>query len=178
MDNMQENLSVLAAMVVQDRLTGYSFEEIAANRGIPVEDVVTAWREYVASRTEMPQEEQRVLHELRLENLLTKVNTRLNYASAAEDYEVVLKLLDRVEALQALNRTRQSEANEQLEQLTRRQTQLILAAMMAMQTNMRALLENAFEAKTIKAIKGQVLDNYDNWFVETAQKALSGVGEV
>ena len=100
---MENGLDLLTKQVVDKRVGGFTFEEIAETMQIPTAEVVKTWRDYVDNRAEMSQEEQWVLHLLRLENLLTKAHARLNMASEAEDYELILKLLDRVEALEALN---------------------------------------------------------------------------
>ena len=176
MDGIENGLSILTTQVIDKRCNGMTFEEIASEMEISVDDVVNAWRTYVASRAEMSPEEQWVLHLLRLEKLLVKANNRLNHASAAEDYEVTLKLLDRIEQLQALNKARKSEADDALLKLTTQQTQLILTAMFSMQNNVRQMLEDAFEnGKTIKAIKGEVLEKFDPLYINAAQRALTGV---
>lgn len=176
MADIENGLSILTTNVIDKRCNGMTFEEIASEMGISTDDAVNAWRSYVASRAEMSPEEQWVLYLLRLEKLLVKVNERVNFASEAEDFELVLKVLDRIEALQALNKTRKSEAEDALLKLTTQQTQLILTAMFSMQNNIRQMLEDAFEkGHTIKAIRGIVLDGFDPLYTEAAQKALTGV---
>jgi hypothetical protein len=178
MDANSNGLDHLTKQVVDKRVGGFTFEEIAEVMEIPTTEVVSTWRDYIDNRSEMSPEEQRVLHELRLENLLTKAHARLTIASEAEDYELILKLLDRVEALQALNKARKGEAQEALEQLTRQQTQLILTVMMQMQNDFRAFIDKSMELKTIKAIKGELVDNFQTNFTAIAQKSLSTVGEM
>lgn len=177
MADSENTMDILTKTVTDARVKGYTFEEIAAQQEIPVTDVVAAWREYVDNRMVMSREEQWVLHLLRLENYLVKINKRLDYADKAEDFELVLKLFDRMEALMALNDTRKTEASEALVQLTKAQTQIILTAMVSLQSRFKTQLEEAFQGKTIKAIKGEVLDNFDSTFLELAQQALTSQPE-
>jgi hypothetical protein len=178
MADIENGESYLTTEVVNKRIAGYTIEEIAAEMDIPTVEVVRAWKDYVDRRNEMSPEEAWVLHLLRLEDLLKKANDRLTHAKDWQDYEVVLKTLDRIEALSALNHARKSEADEALLALTRQQSQLILTAIFSVQNNMRQALEEAFENhKTIKAIKGEVLGSYDNLFTTHATAALAGVSE-
>jgi hypothetical protein len=178
MAEIENTMDLLTKIVVDSRNDGYTFEEIAEREGISVEEVVRAWKEYVDNRMVMSQEEQWVLHLLRLEKLLVRVNQRLNGASEAEDFELVMKLLDRLEALQGLNVARKEAADSALVELTRAQTQIILTAMVSLQNSFKAQLAEAFEKhKTIKAIKGEVLDNFDSTFLVLAQDALTSTEE-
>lgn len=171
-------MDILTKMVVDSRMDGYTFEEIATENGISVEETVKAWKHYIDSRMVMSAEEQWVLHLLRLERMLTQVNKRLNQCSEAEDFELVLKLLDRLEALQGLNVERKAKADSALVELTKAQTQIILSAMVTLQNNFKEVLAASFERhKTIKAIKGDVLENFDSVFLAEAQKALTAQPE-
>lgn len=177
MTQIENSLDALTKFVVDNRRTGFTFEEIAEKRGIKVLDVVNAWKEYVQNRATMPEEEWQVLHEIRLEHFLTQCNERLTYATRADDYELILKTLDRIEAMQVINKERKSDAEAKLNQLTQQQTQLILTAMMNMRNEFKGFLEKAFEQKTIKSIRGTVLDSFDTAFNEVATKALTKAGE-
>jgi hypothetical protein len=173
----ENTMDVLTKQVVDKRVAGFTFEEIAEQVEIPVTEVVGAWRDYVDNRMVMSEEEQWVLHLLRLENFLVKVNERLRYCERAEDFELVLKLLDRIEALQALNKTRKAEADSALQQLTAAQTQIILSAMLKLQASFRASLEETFKSvakptKAVEAIEGEILNGFDEKFFNLAQLAL------
>lgn len=160
-------------------MDGFSFEEIASKRGISQEDVVAAWKGYVEGRYEMSEEEQWVLHLIRLERLLTQVNDRLSHATRAEDFEIVLKLLDRVELLQGLNKTRKADADAVVQALTRQQTQLVLGCFLQLQSEFKTMLTEAFDGKTtIKALRGTVLDAFDTNFSNVATKALTARGDL
>ena len=150
-------MDAFTAKVVPLRTKGFSFEEIAFKTGADAEEVVSVWKEYISSRTVMPPEEQAVLAELRLEVLLTQVNDRLKYADRAEDYELVLKLLQEISKLQGINKENKRAAENDLVQLTNAQTALILQAVFALGAAMTEHIEQAFEKhKTIKAIKGEL----------------------
>lgn len=174
---VENTLDILTTEVVQRRVAGFTFEEIAEKLEIPVSEVVSAWREYVDNRESMSREEQWVLHLLRLEDLLKKAHARLRYAEAAEDFELVLKIFDRLEALMALNETRKSDAEAALLQLTNQQTQIILGAMLKLQNSFRQSLEESFRAvakptKAVEAIEGEILGSFDEKFLALAQLAL------
>jgi hypothetical protein len=123
----------------------------------------------------MPPEELAVLQELRLENLLTKVNDRLKYADRAEDYEVVIKLLKEIAALQGINKDMKKDAEDRLVQITQAQTALILQAVFALANAMSGHIEQAFEKhKTIKAIKGELAPSVlSTLFTAEAQRVLT-----
>lgn len=173
-------MDAFTAKVVPLRTKGYSFEEIAVKTGVEVEEVVSVWKEFIASRTIMPPEEQAVLQELRLEVLLTQVNDRLRFADRAEDYELVIKLLQEIAKLQGINKENKRNAEDKLLELTQAQTQLILRAIFAISAGMQAHIEAAFEKhKTIKAIKGELAGPVlQELFTTEAQRALTqGVEE-
>ena len=174
MAELENTMDLLTSIVVDRRSEGYTFEEIAVEQDITVDEVVRAWKEYIESRIVMSPEEQWVLHQIRLEKLLVMAHARANAMATAEDIELFLKIFDRIEALQALNKARKTEAQDALVELTRAQTQIILMAMGTLQANFKGQLEEAFErGKTIKAIKGEVLDNFDPMFLSLAQEALT-----
>lgn len=178
MADIENTMDILTTIVVDRRSEGYTFEEIAAEQDISVDEAVRAWKEYIESRAVMSPEEQWILHLIRLEKLLVMAHQRANSAATAEDLELFLKIFDRIEALQALNKARKTEAQDALVQLTKAQTQIILEAMMTLQHNFKAQLEIAFEkGKTLKALRGEVLDNFDTTFLAEAQKALQAQPE-
>lgn len=154
---MPNTMDALTTQVRDKRIKGFSFEEISSSIGVDVSEVVATWKEYISSRTVMSPEEQAVLAELRLENLLTKVNDRLKYADRAEDYELVIKLLADISKLQGINKEAKRDAEDKLAQITAAQTQLILQAIFALAAAMSGHIEQTFEKhKTIKAIKGEL----------------------
>ena len=179
MDDIQNGLSHLTRSVVDKRISGMTIEEIAEEIGISTVEVAKTWKQFIENRTMESREEQWVLMLLRLESLLQKVNAKIENASTElKDYEVALKLLDRIEALMALNATRKTEADEALAMLTKAQSQLILTAMMQLQAGVRDMIQDAVgSAKTIKAIKGELVDGFDDKYLPLAQKAIEKVAE-
>lgn len=172
-------MDVLTAQVVGDRVAGYNFEEIAGQRGITVEEAVKAWKSYTTNMAKMPVEEQWLLHLLRLENFLTKVNLRLNAVSRAEDFELVLKALDRIASLQAINLDLKKDATDKMVQLTKAQTAIILQAVFGIRDGLQAHITQALETGDIDAIKGELVgENFTKAFNAHAQVALAeGVDE-
>jgi hypothetical protein len=179
MEVVNNTLDMLTAQIVKYRVKGYSFDWVANKLGVEEVEVVKAWREYMASSTVMSVEEQSFLQLLRLENLLTQVNDRLAYADKAEDYELVIKLFDRIAALQGINKDLQRDASDKLLQITQAQTALILQAVFAISTGMQAHIEAAFDKhKTIKAIRGDLLGpEFTTLFNNEAQRALAQEAE-
>lgn len=171
----QNGMSALTKIVVEGLISGLQFEELAENNNIPVVEVVRTWKNYLQNQQKMSREEQWALHLLRLEAFLTKLHSRLEYSTKAEDYELVLKMLDKLEAMHALNETRKVAADEVVKSLSQQQGLLVMQVMFAMQASFKTLIEDALENKTIKAIKADLLDDYESTFTQTAQKALETV---
>lgn len=157
MTEIQSNMSILTKSVVDARIKGLTIEEAAATVGIKVEEAVIAWKGYVSSRTVMPKEEQFVLQLLRIEDLLFRVNTQLQHSKFIEDFEVVLKILDQIEKLQSLNLSRKEVAEAEADKLHRLQGEQLLAILEVSRLMMRGMIEEAFEAKTLKAAKAALL---------------------
>lgn len=179
MEEAGNTLDMLTAQISDYRIKGYSFDEISVKIGVSPEEIVKNWREYMSSQTVMSAAEQTFLQGLRLEKLLTQVNHRLQYADKAEDYELVIKLLDRVASLQGINKDMQKDASDKLVQITNAQTALILQAVFAISNGMREHIEATFERhKTIKAIKGELLgESFTTVFNTEAQRALAQEAE-
>ena len=173
--NPQNGMSALTRIVVDGLISGQQFDELAEENNIPVVEVVRTWRGYLNNQQKMSREEQWALHLLRLEAFLTKLHARLEYSTKAEDYELVLKMLDKLEAMHALNETRKVAADEVVKSLSQQQGVLVMQVMFAMQANFKQMIEEALENKTIKAIRSDLLDDYETVFTTQAQKALETV---
>lgn len=177
MTRVENTLDLLTKGVIEGKLQGYTFEEIAEQQGINVEDCVGAWKSYVDQRMVMSEEEQWLLHFMRLERLLTKANAMLEMSTDIKGVEQVLGVLDRIEGLQALNKARKQDAEDALARMTEAQTAIILQAFISMQNSLRRQIDEAFAAgKTIKQIRGTVLDVVENGLLPVAQEALTGAG--
>lgn len=177
MTKVESTLDLLTKSVIEGKLRGHTFEEIAEDEGITVEDCVAAWKSYVDQRMVMSEEEQWLLHFMRLERLLTRANAMLEASTDIKGVEQVLGVLDRIEGLQALNKARKQDAEDALVRMTEAQTAIILHAFAAMQSSLRRRIDEAFSAgKTIKQIRGTVLDVVDNGLLPVAQEALTGAG--
>ncbi|MGN6653830.1 MAG: hypothetical protein ACTHJ9_00645 [Rhodanobacter sp.] len=177
---VEGSLDLLTAKVVNLRIRGLSFEKIAQQESLAVADVVSAWKNYVSTRTVMDRTEWWILYQERLEEFLTRLNDRLEIlgtSAKADDYKNVLDLFDRIEKLMALNEERKSVAEDELRRITAAQTQVILFAFMQLQKTLLAGIGAAFEnGKTIKAIKAEVFDVLDNRLLPAAQEALAQAG--
>lgn len=179
MANDLNTMDAFTAKIVPLRTKGFTFEEISLKTGADVEEVVSVWKEFIASRTIMPPEEQAVLQELRLEKLLIQVNERLTYADRAEDFELVIKLLGEIAKLQGINKESKRNAEDNLVQITQAQTQLILRAIFAISAGMQAHIEQVLtSSRTIKQIQGQLTGPIlQELFSTEAQRALTETQE-
>lgn len=173
--NPQNGMSALTRIVVDGLIAGMQFDDLAEENDIPVVEVVRTWKNYLQNQTKMSREEQWALHLLRLESFLNKLHDRLKYSNEWQDYELVMKMLDKLEAMHALNETRKVAADEVVKTLSQQQGVLVMQVMFAMQASFKSMIEEALENKTIKAIKADLLDDYESTFTQTAQKALETV---
>lgn len=168
-------MDLLTAQVVGDRVNGFNFEEIAGMRGITVEEAVAAWQSYTTNMAKMPKDQQFLLQLLRLENFLTKVNGRLHSLSKAEDFELILKTLDRIASLQAINLDLQKSAEDRLTKLTREQTAIILHAVFSIRDGIESHIAAAIDQLDLpESIKGDLVgDGFKSAFNTHAQVALA-----
>lgn len=167
---LQSNISILTKQVVDKRILGLTIEETAAAVGITVEEAVIEWKNYVASRVSMPKEEQWLLQLIRIENLLHKANIQLEQSKYMDDFEVVLKILDRIEALQSLNHSRKEVAEAEADKLHRLQAEQLLSILEMSKLMMRGMIEEAFENKTLKAAKAALLTDLGEYTDKALEK--------
>jgi hypothetical protein len=171
-------IDLFSKTVVDLRVKGYSFEQIAEREETSPAEVVRAWKAYVENRQVMGHEEWLVLHELRLEELLKAAWERLNAGVAATagdlgEFKTLLAILEQIEKLQGLNKERKAEAVEVLARINEIQSRVILVAFETLRDSLRVLVDNAFENnKTIKAIRAEVSDVFDSQIMPVAQQAL------
>lgn len=158
MAEFQENLSYLTKKVIEYRLMGHTMEETADKVGISTEEAVKEWKSYVDSRYKMPKEEQWLLHLMRVENLLVKASQRLESSTMMEDFEVVMKILDRIEALQSLNLSRKEVAELEAEKVSRLLAEQVIGILEVSKATTQAMIEQAFtQHKTLKGAKEALL---------------------
>lgn len=169
MSDFQENMSFLTKQVVDYRLQGYTMEEVADKVGVSTEEAVTEWKNYVASRYQMPKEEQWLLHLMRLENLMTKVHAKLERSTMIEDFNVLLNLLDRIESLQSLNLSRKEVAAAEAEKVARLQAEQVIGILEVSRMQTEQMIEKAFQHKTLKAARAAMLEDLG----EYTNKALT-----
>lgn len=160
MEEPISNMSVLTKAIVDARIKGQTIEEVANDLGIKTEEAVIEWKKYVATRNVMPKEEQWVIHLLRLEELLYRVNSKLTYSTEIKDYEVVLNILSKVEELQSLNLSRKEVAELEAEKMHRLQAEQLIGILEMSRLMMRGMIEDAFDKhKTLKAAKANLLED-------------------
>jgi len=173
MIEIQNSMSALTKSIVDGRIAGKNFQEIASSMGIPVEDVVADWNEYTSSYTVETKEEQWLLHLMRLENMLVKVNAALEDYESIEDFEVVLKLLDRIEALQSLNLSRKEEAERKADEMYRLQAEQVVGIVMATHKSMLESLTKAFDRHKVGAkAKETILHDMGEKYLPKALEAI------
>lgn len=120
----------LRELVVNNLVKGQTIDRIATKLGIDSQTVVKYWKEYVDGQYAMPVEEQRLLHERRLEFLLERAIALIEGAMSEEfggsNLTSALRILDKIEELQDLNKSRKHEAEAQLIALTNQQVTQML----------------------------------------------------
>lgn len=151
---------------------GHNLNDIATKLDISPQEAHKVWDEYVSNRLTLPFEHQWILHLDRLEHLLTLAHGVLDDEMDSDSVEATLKVLDRIEDMQALALSRKEKAQADLVQLTKQQVAVMFQVFSSVQAYYRENLEKAFEQKTIKAIKGEVLGGFDEVFRDITQKAL------
>ena len=160
MAEFQENQSYLTKKVIEYRLKGYTMEETADKVGITTEEAVAEWKSYVTSRYKMPKEEQWLLHLLRVEHMLTMFHEKIEMSTSIEDFEVGMKILDRIEALQSLNLSRKEVAELEAEKVSRLLAEQVLAIIEVSRMQTAQMIEAAFENhKTLKGAKQALLQD-------------------
>ena len=173
MTDSQNSMSALTSRIVKDRVRGHTLEEIATDLGIPVVDVVTEWQAYVAGHTVETKEERWLLHLLRLEKLLRKVDLALEDYESVEDFEVMLKLLDRIEALQSLNLSRKEEAEREADKANRLMAEQVIGIITATHKTLMDSLEVAFNKHKVgKVARETILTDMGEKVVPKALKAI------
>jgi len=173
MTQVQNSLDAFTKQIRDERIKGHSLEEIASDIGVPVVEVVEAWQNYISSFTIESKEEQWILHLARLENLLVKVNRALEDYESIEDFEVILKLLDRIEALQSLNLSRKEEAERKADEMYRLQAEQLIGIVTATHKSMLESLDKAFHKHKVGAkAKESILTDMGEKFLPKALEAI------
>lgn len=125
---MSEGVDLKKA-VIENIAKGYSIENIASRMDMPKEAVVRVWQDYVEDYHNMPQEERWIVHEMRLEYLLQRATSLIEQSMSEEfggtNLNAALKILEKLEQLQDLNKSRKAEAQTQLVEMTARQVSLM-----------------------------------------------------
>lgn len=173
MTEIQNSMSFLTKQIVDLRVKGNTLEQIAQDIGIPVEDVVAEWRSYVSAYTVESKEERWLLHLLRLENLMVKVEAALENYEEISDFEVMLKLLDRIEALQSLNLSRKEEAEREADKMNRLMAEQVIGIITATHTSFMEMLEAGFKKQGVgKVSAAKILTDLGERAVPRALKAI------
>jgi hypothetical protein len=173
MTQIQNSMDAFTKQIRDERIKGHSLEEIASGIGVPVEEVVEAWSTYISGYTIESKEEQWILHLARLENLLVKVNRALEDYDSIEDFEVILKLLDRIEALQSLNLSRKEEAERKADEMYRLQAEQLIGIVTATHKSMIESLDKAFAKHKVGAkAKESILTDMGEKFLPKALEAI------
>lgn len=175
MSDKFETQQALTQNVLKHMLRGKNIEQTAAKMGMTPGEVFQVWQGYVKDRLSMSWEEQWLLHLLRLENLLELAHDVLEGSMRADDITALLGILSKIEELQALNLSRKKQAEDDVITMTKAQVEILFQVMREMKDGIKAEVEAALENKTIKAIKGELLDGFDNKFQTIQRNALEVV---
>lgn len=170
-----ETQQALTQNVLKHMLRGRNIEQTAAKMNISPADVFRVWQGYVQDRLNMSWEEQWLLHLLRLENLLDLAHDVLESSMSADDINALLGILAKIEELQNLNLSRKKQAEDEMVSLTKAQVEILFQVMREMKDGIKAEVEAALEKKTVKAIKGELLDDFEGKFMDIQRHALEAV---
>lgn len=162
----------LTTALLKDMRKGYNLNDISERLGITPQEAHKVWDEYVSNRLTLPFEHQWILHLDRLENLLTLAHGVIETDSDSDSIEATLKVLDRIEDMQALALSRKEKAQADLVQLTKQQMLILFQVISSVQAFYREALEKGFEQKTYKGAREQILGQFDNTFRDVTEKAL------
>lgn len=151
---------------------GHNLNDIATKLSISPQEAHRVWDEYVSNRLTLPFEHQWILHLDRLENLLVVAHGVLDEEMDSDSVEATLKVLDRIEDMQALALSRKEKAQADLVQLTKQQMLILFQVISSVQAFYREALEKGFEQKTYKGAREELLGGFDETFRDITQKAL------
>lgn len=173
MTEIPNTMSALTSQVVDYRIKGYSLEQTATEIGISVEEAVIEWKSYVSNYTVETQEERWLLHLLRLEALMVKVERALESYDEIGDFKVMLELLDRIEALQSLNLSRKEVAEREADKANRLLAEQVIGIVTATHRSMLDTLEKAFTKHKVGAkAKDTILTDMGEKFLPKALEAI------
>lgn len=154
---------------------GNNLNQIAEKMEISPIKAHAIWQEYVDNRLVLPFEHQWILHLDRLEGLLQVAHQVLEKDMDSDSVEATLKILDRIEDMQALALSRKEKAQQDMVQLTKQQTMVMLQVISSVQAHYREALSSVFEQKTYKGARELALNGFDEMFRASTQKALEEV---
>lgn len=167
--------NVLTTSILKGLHRGKNLNQIAEQLGITPQQANNIWREYLDNRMTMPFEEQQVLHLERLENLLNTATEVLEKDMDADSVESSLKILDRIEDMQATALSRKERAKDDLVQLTKQQVQILFQVVTSIQAHYRAMIEDGLQQKTYKGAKDVLLGEFQTRSQAITQSALEEV---
>ena len=171
-----ESQQALTQLVLKNLIRGKTIEQTAAIMKITPLDVFQVWQGYVKDRMQMSWEEQWVLHLMRLEDLLVKANDMLEYGETdPKAFEATVKILERIEELQDLNKARRAAAEAELVSLTKAQVEILFQVQREMKEAFKAEIESALNQKTIKSIRGELLDPFEDKFYAIQKSSMEVV---
>lgn len=150
---------------------GNNLSQAADKIGLSVEEVDQVWTKYVHDRKQMPFDQQFILHLERLENLLTLAHDNLEGDFEADDLEVTLKVLDRIEDLQATALSRKAAAEESLQVLADVQVDLFYKMLSAVEGMVRMAVESAFAQNDFEHARKTLVTDFSTTFGQITQKA-------
>ena len=163
----------LTKQIVRHLHKGKNFAQIAELLGLDVDEVEATWTSYVNDRKQMPADQQFILHLERLEDLLTIAHDNMEMELDSDGLEVTLKILDRIEDLQATALSRKTAAEDSLQILSRMQVDLFYRMLSALEGMYRMAVENAFAKNDFEYAKEELLGNFSTTFGELTQKAYA-----
>lgn len=161
----------LTRMVVDLKVKGQTFAQIAEKLDTDQMAVIKLWKEYVDTRYTMSFEEQFVLQSERLEALLTTANEIVTMQLDSDAVTALLKVLQEIDSLHNLALSRREKVQLEQVQLTKTQVGILLATVSGIQAYMR---EQLMEIDSYEKFQ-ELQTNFNQVFTQVSQKALEEV---
>lgn len=161
----------LTKEVVRYLHKGKNFVQIADSMQLSVEEVEAVWTRYVNDRKQMPADQQFILHLERLEDLLTLAHDNMEMEMDSDGLEVTLKILDRIEDLQATALSRKTAAEDSLQILSNMQVDLFYRMLSTIEGMYRMTVEEAFKDNDVEYAKKKLLGDFSTTFGQITQQA-------
>lgn len=167
MSKEEDTTDALAQFIVDEKVRGRSFVEIAHKHNIPVEEVITIYREYIAAVAIRDPLEHRMLLQLRTEKIIDQLWDGLEQGSFKHG-EAILKAVNTLQELHNLNEQAiTTQVNVMVDEDAGKVFEVLKHAN-------RAMLERVLQLPLNKKAREE-LAAWPEWAAETSTAAIEDV---